>query len=312
MAVGVPPLPGSGYSEAVFLDVVDRLRAAGCVFAEDEARLLLAGGSGPDELEAMVVQRAAGLPLEHILGWAQFCGLRIAVGTGVFVPRQRTELMVAEAVALARVHASNDDDGFGLGAWAEVPLVVVDLCCGSGAVGAAVAAALDAARTDALNAGGPGVLKATGPAVDLYAADIHPAAVQFARRNLAAAGGQVFHGDLFAPLPAQLHGRVDILLANTPYVPTEEIALMPPEARLHEPRVSLDGGADGLEIQRRVAAEAPRWLAPGGHLLVESSERQAPLSAEIFARNGLVPRVVSSDELYATVVIGTRPGTRPR
>jgi release factor glutamine methyltransferase len=308
MSAAIPPFPGSVYSGPLFLEVVDRLRAAGCVFAEDEARLLLAAGSGPDELEAMVLQRAAGLPLEHILGWAQFCGLRIEVGAGVFVPRLRTELMVAEAVALARAHALNDDGGIGRGAWAGLPPVVVDLCCGSGAVGAAVAAALNAGRTDALNAGAPAATNATEPCIDLYATDIHPAAVQFARRNLAAARGHVFLGDLFAPLPAQLRGGVDILLANTPYVPTEEIALMPPEARLHEPRVTLDGGADGLDIQRRVAAEARSWLAPGDHLLVEASERQAPLSAEIFARNGLLPRVVTSEELYATIVIGTKTG----
>jgi hypothetical protein len=75
---------------------------------------------------------------------------------------------------------------------------------------------------------------------------------------------------------------------------------------MHEPRVALDGGADGLEVLRRVTAAAPLWLAPGGHLLVETSERQAPQAAETFAREGLIPRVASSDELDATVVIGTR------
>ena len=82
---------------------------------------------------------------------------------------------------------------------------------------------------------------------------------------------------------------------------------MPPEARIHEPRVALDGGPDGLDVQRRVAAAAPLWLAPGAHLLIETSERQAPQTVEIFARNGLIPRVASSDELDSTVVIGTRP-----
>jgi release factor glutamine methyltransferase len=71
--------------------------------------------------------------------------------------------------------------------------------------------------------------------------------------------------------------------------------------------VALDGGADGLDVQRRVVAAAPLWLAPGGHLLVETGERQASKTAEIFARNGLTPQVVSSNELDATVVIGTMP-----
>ena len=116
--------------------------------------------------------------------------------------------------------------------------------------------------------------------VELYAVDIDPAAVRCARRNVAAAGGQVYEGDLYEPLPATLRGRVDVLVANAPYVPTEAVGLLPPEARIHEPRVALDGGADGLDVLRRVAAAAPLWLAPGGHLLVETSERQAPQTVE--------------------------------
>src|SRR5512133_2173864 len=106
-------------------DVVARLRGAGCVFAEDEARLLLAEAGSGEALEAMVARRVAGEPLEHVLGWAEFCGLRVAVAPGVFVPRRRTEALVETAVALGRVGA-----------------VVVDLCCGSGALGLAVATAV--------------------------------------------------------------------------------------------------------------------------------------------------------------------------
>ena len=250
--------------------VVVRLRAAGCVFAEDEARLLLDTARDQAGLAAMVRRRIDGLPLEHVLGWAEFCGLRIAVDPGVFVPRRRTEFLVRQAAALGRPGA-----------------VVVDLCCGSGAIGAAVASLL-------------------GP-VELYAADIDPAAVRCARRNVADAGGQVFAGDLFEALPAALLGRVDVLLANVPYVPTEEVGLLPPEARIHEPLVALDGGADGLDVMRRVTGEAARWLAPGGSLLVETSERQARQALDSFAGNGLRPRLAVSEELYATVVVGTRP-----
>lgn len=255
--------------------IVTRLRAAGCVFAEDEARLLISTAGTQSELAAMVDRRAAGLPLEHVLGWAEFCGLRVLVEPEVFVPRRRTEFLVAQAAGLAGPRA-----------------VVVDLCCGSGAVGVALAAALEGAQ--------------------LYAADVDPAAVRCARRNVGAVGGQVYEGDLFEPLPAALRGRVDVLAANVPYVPTEEVELLPPEAREFEPRVALDGGADGLDVLRRVAGEAPRWLAPGGRLLVETSERQAAGAVEAFARGGLVPRVAVSEELYATVVIGTRPADPPR
>ena len=101
------------------------------------------------------------------------------------------------------------------------------------------------------------------PGVELHAADVDPAAVACARSNVARVGGRVYEGDLFEALPDTLRGRVDVLLANVPYVPSEAIALMPPEARLHEARVALDGGADGLDVARRVIAAAPDWLAPG-------------------------------------------------
>ena len=242
-----------------------RLRAAGCVFAEDEARLLMATARSPGELSAMVERRAAGLPLEQVLGWAEFCGLPIAVAPGVFVPRRRTEFLVQQAAALARPGA-----------------VVVDLCCGAGAIGAALAAAVDQA--------------------ELHAVDIDPAAVRCARRNVP---GHVYQGDLYQPLPASLRGRVDLVVANVPYVPTGEIGFLPPEARAHEPLVALDGGPDGLDVLRRVAAGTPERLAPGGHLLIETSERQAPLAVAAFTVSGLTARVVTSDELNATVVIGT-------
>jgi release factor glutamine methyltransferase len=99
-----------------------------------------------------------------------------------------------------------------------------------------------------------------------------------------------------------------VLIANAPYVPTAAMALLPPEARIHEPRTALDGGVDGLAILRRVTAAAPRWLAPGGHLLVETSERQAPQMARLAAGHGLVPRVAGSGELAATVIIASRDG----
>jgi len=261
--------------------IVTRLRAAGCVFAEDEARLLISAASTPADLAAMVDRRAAGQPLEHVVGWAKFCGLRIAVDPGVFVPRRRSEFLVRQAVGLAGRPAA------GHSGQAGPPAVIVDLCCGSGALGAAVTAALDRA--------------------ELHAADVDPAAVRCARRNLAACGGRVYEGDLYQPLPSTLRGRVGILLANVPYVPTEAVQTLPPEARLHEARLALDGGPDGLDVLRRVAAAAPRWLAPGGHLLIETSERQASRAAEAFTRHGLAARVVSSADRNATVIIGTRP-----
>ena len=246
---------------------VARLRAAGCVFAEDEARLLHETAKDQIELDAMISKREAGLPLEHVLGWAEFCGLRIAIEPGVFVPRVRTEFLIAQAAALTPPRA-----------------VVLDLCCGCGAMGAALAAAV--------------------PLAQLHAVDIDPVAAACAARNLAGSG-TVHLGDLYEPLPRSLRGLVDIVIANVPYVPTGEVALLPAEARIHEARIALDGGADGLDVLRRVAAGAPGWLRPGGHLLIETSERQAPLAAAAFAEHGLRPRTAISPELCSTVIIGT-------
>ncbi len=219
----------------------------------------------------MVDRRALGEPLEQVLGWAEFHGLRICVDPGVFVPRRRSELLARLTIDLAR-EASVDHP------------VVVDLCCGSGAVGAAVAAEVERA--------------------DVHAADIDHAAVQCARRNLPPE--QVYEGDLFDALPDWLRGRIDVLVANAPYVPTDAIPLMPAEARLHEALVALDGGADGLDVQHRIAAGALSWLAPDGHLLVETSAAQAETTMEIFASSGLRPTVTRSPELEATVVTGVR------
>ena len=108
-------------------------------------------------------------------------------------------------------------------------------------------------------------------------------------------------------MPAGLRGRVAILAANVPYVPSEEIGFLPPEARAHEPRAALDGGADGLGLLRRVAAGAAGWLAPGGYLLSETSERQASLAEAALAAAGLTARLARSADLEATVVIGRRP-----
>jgi release factor glutamine methyltransferase len=235
--------------------IVDALRAAGCVFAEEEASLLQAEARTDGDLRDMVERRVAGEPLEQIVGWAEFCGLRIAVSPGVFVPRRRTEALVDLAVAVL--------------VDVEHP-VVVDLCCGAGGIGVAIAA--------------------REPGVELHAADVDPAAVACARRNVTM--GHVHEGNLYDALPDDLRGRVDVLAVNAPYVPTDEIALMPTDARDHEHRVALDGGPDGLELHRRVAAGAPAWLRPGGTLLIETSRPQADGTAAACTAAGLAAGVV--------------------
>ena len=248
-------------------DLVDRLRAAGCVFAEDEARLLADAATGP-VLEGLVRRRVAGEPLEHLLGWVAFDDLRVRVMPGVFVPRRRSEALVHAAVVLLRPGS-----------------VVVDLCCGCGALGLAIARRVP---------------------VELHAADVDLAATACAATNLAGIG-TVHTGDLFEALPPSLRGRVDVLVANTPYVPAAAIADMPPEARDHEPGTALDGGDDGLGPARRVAAGAPAWLAPGATVLIETGEAQAGVLADIFARHGLDSAIGSDDDRAATWVTGRAP-----
>lgn len=244
--------------------LVARLRAAGCVFAEEEAALLVAEAASPDALEELVARRVAGEPLEYVLGWAEFGGRRYLVEPGTFVPRHRTEFLVSVAVALTPPGAT-----------------VLDLCCGTGALGASLVDRM--------------------PSATLWASDIDARA---ARRNLDPA--RVFEGDLFDPLPTHLRGSIDVLLCNTPYVPSGELELLPREARLFERRATLDGGDDGLDVQRRVAAEAGQWLSPGGHLLFEVTEDQTPVSCRILERNGLATRVEYDDETETTVVVARR------
>ena len=252
--------------------VISRLRAAGCVYAEDEAELLLSHPGKEDALEVMLARREAGVPLEHILGWVDFCGMRIGVAPDVFVPRQRTEFLVNQAERVALPGS-----------------VILDLCCGSGALGL--------------------VLASRQGGMELHAVDIEPRAVECARQNLEPLGGCVYEGDLFHPLPTSLAGRVDVLLANVPYVPTAAIGLMPAEARDHEPRVTLDGGDDGLEVLRRLADGVLPWLAPGGHVFIETDGRQAPAAVKILATAGLHARSIYSEDFCSTVVIGAKPDT---
>jgi release factor glutamine methyltransferase len=245
------------------------LRAAGCVFAAEEAALLVAAAPTGEALRAMVGQRAAGLPLEHVVGWAEFCGLRVCVDAGVFVPRRRSEYLVRQAAALC-----------------QPGMIVVDLACGCGAIGAAIATL------------------ATG--VQLHACDVDQLAVRCAWRNLLPFGGQVYAGDLFQPLPDALRGSVAVIAANLPYVPAAEVRLMPAEARTHEPLAALDGGPDGLDLLRRAASGAGDWLTPGGRLLVEISARQADAASAAFAAAGLTAAVAHDAELDATLITGTR------
>ncbi|WP_341719507.1 putative protein N(5)-glutamine methyltransferase [Micromonospora sp. FIMYZ51] len=251
--------------------VTGRLRDAGCVWAEDETRLLVEAATGPEMLAALVDRRVAGEPLEYLLGWAEFCGERIAVDPGVFVPRTRTALLVAAAVAVTGPAAT-----------------VVELCCGSGALTRALARRLVTPRL-------------------LAAVDLDPAAVACARRNLAALSVPVFAGDLFDPLPVAWRGGLDLVVANAPYVPTAELTLLPTESRRYEAPVALDGGSDGLAVLRRIAVAALSWLAPGGHLVLEIGAGQVDEVRAVLTDAGLEATVVRDEVLGATAMTARCP-----
>lgn len=254
-------MPSSPESHSLHA-LTERLRAAGCVRAEDEAVLILADGRDPAVLGG---RRVAGEPLEQVLGWAAFAGRRYAVRPGVFVPRPRSVLLAAAAATALPPGG-----------------VLLDLCCGVGAITGAV---LDRV-----------------PDAQAWAVDLDPVAVACARENLP--GVRVLEGDLDVPLPRRLRGEVDVLVANAPYVPSGEVDLLPHEARDHESRVALDGGADGLAVHRRIAALASRWLAHDGLLLVEVAEEQASVLVEVYACSGLAAAVRVED---GTAVVSGRP-----
>ncbi|WP_244906732.1 putative protein N(5)-glutamine methyltransferase [Neobacillus soli] len=266
-----------GQKVNLFLDnkteksIINRLRTEGCIFAEEETQLLTSEARSIEELMNMVEKRVSGLPLEYVLGFTEFCGLRIEVEQGVFIPRRRTEFLVQQAKVLTR---PND--------------IILDLCCGSGAVGAAIATDLKK--------------------ILLHSVDIDPIAVQCASSNITKIGGHVYQGHLYDALPHSLRGQVNIIVANAPYVPTDSVKLLPRESRLYEPKVALDGGKDGLDLHRLVAENALHWLVPGGHLLIETSEMQGEKTFEIFVKAGLITKIVRDEELDATVVIGTKSG----
>lgn len=249
--------------------VAARLRAAGCVWAEDEAVLLEQAASSAGDLERLVARRVAGEPLETVLGWVAFLGRRLVVAPGVFVPRRRTEL-------LARLTVDRTGRASGRP-------VVVEMCCGV----APVAAALEAVPAE------------------VHACDVSATALDCARANSPSA--TLHRGDLYDALPARLAGRVAVLAANAPYVPSDRVADLPPEARDHEPRVALDGGADGVDLHRRLAVDALHWLVPGGALLVETSREQAPLTTGAMAAAGLTTSVETDDDVGGCVAVGVRP-----
>jgi release factor glutamine methyltransferase len=239
-------------TEAVLQRVTAQLAAAGCVAADEEAAELVAVADDHGDLQWRIGRRRSGEPLAWITGATTFCGRRVAVWPGVFVPRAQSEELARRAVA----------------ALGSGPCRAVDLCTGSGAVAAVMA----------------GV-----PGAAVIGVDRDPRAAACARAN----GVVAVVGDLAGPLAP---GCFDVVTAVAPYVPTAALAYLPADVVRHEPRGALDGGADGLQVVRRVVSAAAGLLRPGGTLLVELGTDQDRLLATTLTEAGLTVEAVWWDD----------------
>jgi release factor glutamine methyltransferase len=251
--------------------VTEALAAAGCIAADEEAAELIRTAAGDPDLLAELVSRRT---TGEPLAWL--------TGAVVFCD---LELHVAPGVYVPR--------------WQTEPLarraagllppggVAVDLCTGAGAIAAVLAAAAPTAR--------------------VLATELDAAAARCARRN----GVEVLEGDLDEPLPRELRGRVDVLTSVVPYVPTDALRLLPRDVQEFEPRLALDGGADGTDLLAEVARRSTRWLRPGGWLLLELGGDQPAAIARLLREIGFVQIDVMADEDGDPRAICARIGSPP-
>jgi release factor glutamine methyltransferase len=239
-------------------------------------------------LRGLVKRRGEREPLQHIVGSTSFCGLEIAVNRAVLVPRPETELLAEEAwkflLGIVRGNAAAEFpsprpsplDGRGEGEDARSP-VALDFGTGSGCLALAIAVKC--------------------PQAEVHALDISEAALKLARENalrLGLAERVLFYaGDGMAALPDG--AGFDLIVSNPPYIPSAEIETLQPEVRDHDPRLALDGGADGLDFYRRLAAEGGSKLKPGGRLMLEHGDGQGGAVAELLAQHGWTVESVLKD-----------------
>ncbi|MFT4108721.1 peptide chain release factor N(5)-glutamine methyltransferase [Propionicimonas sp.] len=241
----------------------------------EPARLALVHEVPPDAAgayAALVERRAAGEPVQYLTGRAWFRTVEVGVGPGVFIPRPETELMTGWAID--RLAALPGDP------------VVVELCAGSGAISAAIAAERPGCRQ--------------------YAVELSPIAARVAEQNLAGSGVALVEGDMAEAL-GELDGTVDLVIANPPYIPLEAWEQVAVDVRTHEPEVALFSGADGLDALRVVARVAKRLLRPGGFVCAEHAEVQGGSVVDVFAAAGGYSQVADHPDLndrprYVTAV----------
>ena len=216
-----------------------------------------------------VKRRLDGAPVQYITGIAAFRHLELQVDEAVLIPRPETEVLVD--VALQQLEGR------------DAPKVL-DMGCGSGAVGISVAL--------------------ESPSAQVLAVDISHRALRVTRgnaeRNRVGERVRAIAGDLFACLNGDPGAGFDLIVSNPPYVASPELLALPPEVRDFEPRLALDGGEDGLDFYRRLAADAPRFLAPRGSLVLEVGDGQSLRVMEILGCGGRFADIVCFDDLTET------------
>ncbi len=220
-----------------------------------------------DALRELVKRRGQREPLQHILGSTSFCGLEIGVNRHVLIPRPETELLAEGGWTFLNQRAANG---------AQRP-AALDFGTGSGCIAIALAS--------------------NCPPAEVTAVDISPEALAVARENAGRHGLadriRFLQGDGLAALPAG--AQFDLVISNPPYIPSGDIAALQPEVREHDPRGALDGGADGLDCIRRLAAEAAPFLNPQGRLMVEFGDGQAEPVREVFEEQKWVVEAIVDD-----------------
>lgn len=254
--------------------LVIRSRSAGCVFAEEEASILLERANGNSILlDRLVKAREDGAPLEPLVGWVDFAGLRLSVGPDVFVPRQRTLHLLNITLQELRRGSSTRRRTF------------VEAFAGVAPLAAAVSATL--------------------PGIRVIACECDSSALHHAAINLAEQG-TVCASDVLNGLPSADRQGIDVIAAVPPYVPDGELGLLPREAREYEPLAALQGGVDGLRWVRAVISEAREWIAPAGLLVIELSERQLEPATQYGRALGWVPEQTEQDDDSLTSVLALR------
>ena len=228
-------------------------------------------------MRELVKRRGAHEPVAYLVGYREFFSLRFEVGPGVFIPRPETETLVLESLEILKTST-------------EANPTVLDLCCGSGAIGVSIA----------VNA----------PSTRVTSIDKNDAPIDFTTRNAARHGVAdrltVLQGDLFSPLPAD--ATFNVIACNPPYVTTSEIERLAADVKSYEPHAALDGGPDGLDVLRKIAANAPGRLKPGGWILFELSPEQGDAAQAILRDAGLESVAAVKDLAGAVRVVKGRRG----